>query len=65
VRQVEEQLGGALPPTEFLNNYETATYLILQIPHKFSKEVEKLQKQKLLNFSSSTTFSIIFFSNSA
>jgi hypothetical protein len=37
----------------------------LQITHKFSKEVEKLQKQKLLNFSNPTTFSIKTFSNSA
>jgi hypothetical protein len=37
----------------------------LQITHKFSKEVEKILKQKLLDFSNSTTFSIKTFSNSA
>jgi hypothetical protein len=47
----------------FWNNYETTIDLILQITHKFSKEVEKLPKQKLLNFSNPTTFSITTFSN--
>jgi peroxiredoxin len=48
-----------------LKYLETATDIILQITHKFSKEVEKLQKQKFLTFSNSTTFSNTNFSNSA
>jgi len=39
----------------FLIIYRIATTFILQITHKFSKEVENLQKLKLLNFSNSTT----------
>ena len=46
-------------------NYIIATEFILQITLKFSKEVENLQKWKLLNFSNSTTLLQWTFSNSA
>ena len=49
----------------FTHNYRIATELILQITPKFSKEVENLQKWKLLNFSNSTTLFQGIFSNSA
>ena len=45
--------------------YKIATEFILQITHNFSKEVENLQKWKLLNFSNSTTLLQGIFSNSA
>ena len=45
--------------------YRIATESIFQITLKFSKEVENLQKWKLLNFSNSTTLLQGIFSNSA
>ena len=50
---------------KFWNIYRIATESILQITPKFSKEVENLQKWKLLNFSISTTLLQWTFSNSA
>ena len=50
---------------DFWNIYRTATESIFQITHKFSKEVENLQKWKLFNFSNSTTLLLEIFSNSA
>ena len=50
---------------DFWKIYRTATASIFQITHKFSKEVENLQKWKLFNFSNSTTLLLEIFSNSA
>ena len=50
---------------DFWNIYRIATEFILQIALNFSKEVENLQKWKLLNFSNSTTLLKWTFSNSA
>jgi hypothetical protein len=52
---VVKQLGGALPPIGFSNNYKTATEFKFQITFKISEEVEKLQIQKLVK-KRSTTF---------
>jgi hypothetical protein len=52
---VVKELSGALPPTGFSNNYKTATEFKFQITFKISKEVEKLQIQKLVK-KRSTTF---------
>ena len=60
--------GGAVAPCcqlDFWNIYRIATEFILQITPKFSKEVENLQKWKLLNFSNSTTLLQGIFSNFA
>ena len=50
---------------DFWSIYRFATEFILKITPKFSKEVENLQKWKLLNFSNSTTLLQGTFSNSA
>jgi hypothetical protein len=49
----------------FVINYRIAIDPIFQITQKFSKELEILQIQNLLNFSNPTTFLIKTFSNSA
>ena len=50
-----KQGGGARLCFDFWIIYRIATAFILQITQNFSKEVENLQKWKLLNFSNSTT----------